>query len=294
MNKFRELIASGETILLDGAMGTLLMASGLAPGDPPEEWNVLYPERLQDVHKAYIEAGSRIILTNTFGGSRYRLKLHGLQDRVTELNKAATVNARVAADSTTELVAVAGSIGPTGELLEPMGAMTFDEAQAAFAEQAAALTDGGVDVLWIETMSDLDEVRAAVSGARSASDLPLVATMSFDTRGYTMMGVSPAKALESLGGLDLIAIGGNCGSTLAETGAALEAMRSLDIDAMLIAKPNAGIPRWVDSDLVYDGTPDIMADFARQMRDLGVQLIGSCCGSTPDHTRAMRAALNGS
>lgn len=294
MNKFRELIASGETILLDGAMGTLLMASGLAPGDPPEEWNVLYPERIQDVHKAYIEAGSRIILTNTFGGSRYRLKLHGLQDRVTELNKAATVNARVAADSATELVAVAGSIGPTGELLEPMGAMTFDEAQAAFAEQAAALTDGGVDVLWIETMSDLDEVRAAVSGARSASDLPLVATMSFDTRGYTMMGVSPAKALESLGGLDLIAIGGNCGSTLAETGAALEAMRSLDIDAMLIAKPNAGIPRWVDSDLVYDGTPDIMADFARQMRDLGVQLIGSCCGSTPDHTRAMRAALNGS
>lgn len=294
MNKFRELIASGEIILLDGAMGTLLMASGLAPGDPPEEWNVLHPERIQDVHKAYIEAGSRIILTNTFGGSRYRLKLHGLQDRVTELNKAATVNARVAADGATELVAVAGSIGPTGELLEPMGAMTFDEAQAAFAEQAAALTDGGVDVLWIETMSDLDEVRAAVSGARSASDLPLVATMSFDTRGYTMMGVSPAKALESLGGLDLIAIGGNCGSTLAETGAALEAMRSLDIDAMLIAKPNAGIPRWVDSDLVYDGTPDIMADFARQMRDLGVQLIGSCCGSTPDHTRAMRAALNGS
>ncbi len=294
MNKFQELITSGETILLDGAMGTLLMASGLAPGDPPEEWNVLYPERIQDVHKAYIAAGSRIILTNTFGGSRYRLKLHGLQDRVTELNKAATVNARVAADSATELVAVAGSIGPTGELLEPMGAMTFDEAQAAFAEQAAALTGGGVDVLWIETMSDLDEVRAAVSGARSASDLPLVATMSFDTRGYTMMGVSPAKALESLDGLDLIAIGGNCGSTLAETGAALEAMRSLDIDAMLIAKPNAGIPRWVDRDLVYDGTPDIMADFARQMRDLGVQLIGSCCGSTPDHTRAMRAALNGS
>lgn len=293
MNRFRELIASGEIILLDGAMGTLLMDSGLAQGDPPEEWNVLQPERIQEVHKSYIDAGSRIILTNTFGGSRYRLKLHGLQDRVAELNKAAAVNARIAADSATELVAVAGSIGPTGELLEPMGTMTFDEAQAAFAEQAAALTDGGVDVLWIETMSDLDEVKAAVVGARSASDLPLVATMSFDTRGYTMMGVSPAKAVESLGELDLIAIGGNCGSTLAETGAALEAMRSLDMDAMLIAKPNAGMPRWVDSNLVYDGTPEIMADFARQMRDLGVQLIGSCCGSTPDHTRAMRAALNG-
>jgi 5-methyltetrahydrofolate--homocysteine methyltransferase len=143
-------------------------------------------------------------------------------------------------------------------------------------------------------MSDLDEVKAAVAGAQSASNMPIVATMSFDTRGYTMMGVSPAKALESLGGLDLIAVGGNCGSTLAETGAALEAMRSLDMDALLIAKPNAGIPRWIDNDLVYDGTPEIMADFARRMRDLGVQLIGSCCGSTPDHTRAMRAALNGS
>jgi methionine synthase I (cobalamin-dependent) len=294
MNKFRELIASGKIILLDGAMGTLLMDSGLAQGDPPEEWNVLHPKRIQEVHKAYIDAGSRIVLTNTFGGNRYRLKLHGLQDRVTELNMAAAVNARIAADSATELVVVAGSIGPTGELLEPMGTLTFEKAREAFAEQAAALTDGGVDVLWIETMSDLDEVKAAVTGARSASSLPIVATMSFDTRGYTMMGVSPAKALESLGGLDLIAIGGNCGSTLAETGAALEAMRSLDMDALLIAKPNAGIPRWVDNDLIYDGTPEIMADFARRMRDLGVQLIGSCCGSTPDHTRAMRAALNGS
>jgi 5-methyltetrahydrofolate--homocysteine methyltransferase len=294
MNRFRELLAIGEIILLDGAMGTLLMDSGLAQGDPPEEWNVLQPKRIQEVHKAYIDAGSRIVLTNTFGGSRYRLKLHGLQDRVAELNRAAAVNARIVADRTTELVAVAGSMGPTGELLEPMGTLTFEEAREAFAEQAAALTDGGVDVLWIETMSDLDEVKAAVAGAQSASNLPIVATMSFDTRGYTMMGVSPAKALESLGGLDLIAVGGNCGSTLAETGAALEAMRSLDMDALLIAKPNAGIPRWIDNDLVYDGTPEIMADFARRMRDLGVQLIGSCCGSTPDHTRAMRAALNGS
>jgi 5-methyltetrahydrofolate--homocysteine methyltransferase len=294
MNRFRELLAIGEIILLDGAMGTLLMDSGLAQGDPPEEWNVLQPKRIQEVHKAYIDAGSRIVLTNTFGGSRYRLKLHGLQDRVAELNRAAAVNARIVADRTTELVAVAGSMGPTGELLEPMGTLTFEEAREAFAEQAAALTDGGVDVLWIETMSDLDEVKAAVAGAQSASNLPIVATMSFDTRGYTMMGVSPAKALESLGGLDLIAVGGNCGSTLAETGAALEAMRSLDMDALLIAKPNAGIPRWIDNDLVYDGTPEIMADFARRMRDLGVQLIGSCCGSTPDHPRAMRAALNGS
>jgi 5-methyltetrahydrofolate--homocysteine methyltransferase len=294
MNRFRELLAIGEIILLDGAMGTLLMDSGLAQGDPPEEWNVLQPKRIQEVHKAYIDAGSRIVLTNTFGGSRYRLKLHGLQDRVAELNRAAAVNARIVADRTTELVAVAGSMGPTGELLEPMGTLTFEEAREAFAEQAAALTDGGVDVLWIETMSDLDEVKAAVAGAQSASNLPIVATMSFDTRGYTMMGVSPAKALESLGGLDLIAVGGNCGSTLAETGAALEAMRSLDMDALLIAKPNAGIPRWIDNDLVYDGTPEIMADFARRMRDLGVQLIGSCCGSTPNHTRAMRAALNGS
>ena len=249
MNRFLELISTEETILLDGAIGTLLMEAGVEQGDPPEEWNVLYPKRIQQLHQEYIEAGSRVILTNTFGGTRFRLNLHGLQDRVAELNRAAAVNARTAADDAPYTVAVAGSIGPTGELLEPMGTMTIEEAEAAFAEQAAALAEGGVDVLWIETMSDLNEVRAAVAGARSVSDLPLVATMSFDTHGHTMMGVSPVQALESLGELDVVAVGGNCGNSLADTGAALKAMLESNQERVLVVKPNAGIPRWENEGL---------------------------------------------
>src|SRR5690606_4563443 len=199
-------------LLLDGAMGTLLMEMGLTSGDPPEDWNVRYPERIEEVHRRYIDAGSRLILTNSFGGSRFRLKLHRLDNRVTELNRAAAGIARRAADAAPHKVLVAGSIGPTGELLEPLGAMSFDEAKAAFAEQAAALAEGGVDLLWVETMSDLEEVRAAVEGAREATDLPVAATMTFDTNRHTMMGVSPEQAVQALGKMGLVALGANCGN----------------------------------------------------------------------------------
>jgi len=291
MNKLQKLLEHEPYLLLDGAMGTMLFAAGLEQGNPPEEWNVHYPERIKAIHQAYIEAGSRVILTNTFGGTRFRLKLHNMQDRVAELNRAAAEIARSVADEAPHSVIVAGSMGPTGELLNPMGNMSFEEAKAAFTEQAAALTAGGVDVLWIETMSDLNEVKAAVEGARSASDLPITVTMSFDTNGRTMMGVTALQTLQTVQSWGVFGVGGNCGATLAETYNALHAMNGAGPEVILIAKPNAGIPRWEGSELVYDGTPEIMADYARRMHSAGARLIGACCGSTPKHIRAMAKAL---
>jgi methionine synthase I (cobalamin-dependent) len=291
MNKLQQLISSGEPILLDGAMGTMLMDVGLEQGYAPEAWNVEHPDRVRAVHRAYIQAGSNVILTNSFGGTRFRLKLHNFQDRVVEFNRAAAQNARAEADSAGHPVIVAGSMGPTGELLEPMGTMTFEEAKAAFAEQAGALAEGGVDVLWIETMSDLNEVKAAIEGAQSVSDLPLVATMTFDTHGHTMMGVKPEQAVEFLKAYDLTAIGANCGNGPGEIEAVVTAMRTVAPDVPLIAKANAGIPHWEGSELRYDGTPEVMANYAARVRDLGANLIGGCCGNTPAHIQAMAEAL---
>jgi methionine synthase I (cobalamin-dependent) len=292
MNPLKKLLETGQPILLDGAMGTMLMDAGLEQGDPPEEWNVKHPNRIRAVHRSYIEAGSRVVLTNSFGGTRFRLEMHGLQDRVIELNKAAALNARAEADAAPDMVVVAGSMGPTGQLFEPMGILTFEDAKAAFAEQAKGLAEGGVDVFWVETMSDLNEVKAAVEGARSVSDLPIVTTMSFDTHGHTMMGVSPVKALETLGALDVIALGANCGTGSDELEVAIKTMREADPDVTLVAKANAGIPQVVaGGEIVYNGTPEVMAQYARNVRELGVSMIGGCCGSTPKHIRAMAEAL---
>jgi 5-methyltetrahydrofolate--homocysteine methyltransferase len=293
MGRFQELLDAEATILLDGAMGTMLMSVGLEQGHPPEEWNVRYPERVLAVHEGYIGAGSRLILTNSFGGTHFRLKLHDLQDRAAELNLAAAKVARRAADAAPRPVAVAGSMGPTGELLQPMGTMTFEEARDAFAEQAAALAEGGVDVFWIETMSDLDELRAALEGARSVSQLPVAASMTFDTNRHTMMGVSPQQAVEALSELDLVAFGANCGNGPSEIEYVIEAMAEKNPTVPLIAKSNAGIPQLAGDDLVYDGTPMVMAGYAYRAQKLGARLIGGCCGNSPDHVRAMAAALNG-
>jgi 5-methyltetrahydrofolate--homocysteine methyltransferase len=292
MNKLEELLATPGPVLLDGAMGTMLMDAGLEQGNPPEEWNVLHPERIREIHRKYIESGSRIILTNSFGGTRYRLKLHDLEEKAAELNRAAAQIARAEADAAPHLILVAGSMGPTGELLEPFGTMAFEDARAAFAEQAAALADGGVDVLWIETMSDLNEVKAAIEGARSVSDLPMVATMTFDTHGRTMMGVKPEQAVEFLRAYDLTAIGGNCGNGPGEIEAVVSAMRAIAPDIPLIAKANAGIPRWEGAELKYDGTPEVMACYAQRVHELGARLIGGCCGNTPTHIAAMAEALD--
>lgn len=294
MNKLLELLQRQSVLLLDGAMGTELFKRGLISGGCPEEWNVSHPDRVQDVHRAYVEAGSDIILTNSFGGTHYRLKLHNLQDRVVELNRAAAQNARAVADAAGHTVLVAGSMGPTGELLMPMGSMSYEACRDAFAEQARGLIEGGVDLLWIETMSDLNEVKAAIEGARAVSaEIPICATMSYDTRGRTMMGVTGTQMAKELAGLGLTAIGANCGNNLIDTEAALAEMRAAAPEMILIAKANAGMPRYEGDKLIYDGTPEVMAAYADRVRRNGVALIGGCCGSGPAHIRMMRQVLDG-
>jgi 5-methyltetrahydrofolate--homocysteine methyltransferase len=292
MNKFEQLLAEQDVILLDGAMGTMLINQGLKPGTPPELWNIEEPERIQAVHRAYIQAGSRLILTNSFGGSRIRLRKHNLENRSVELNRAAAKLARQEADRANRIIAVGGSIGPTGELMRPYGKLDYEEAKVAFAEQARALVDGGVDVLWIETMSDLNEAKAAIEGAQSSGTLPIVATMSFETKGRTMMGVTPNQALRTFTQLNLIATGANCGKGPDEVEYAINSMRQDGAGLFLVAKPNAGIPQMVNGQVVYNGTPQIMADFAKRVYNNGVKLIGACCGSTPEHILAMADALN--
>ena len=293
MTILHDLLAERGVLLGDGAMGTELFTRGLESGGAPELWNVEHPERVTAVHADYIAAGSDIVLTNSFGGTGFRLKLHDLQDRVVELNKAAAAVARSAADAADRRVVVAGSMGPSGELLEPMGSMTPETCSAAFADQAEGLTAGGADVLWIETMSHLDEVSAAIEGARSVSDLPICATLSFDTAGRTMMGVTGEQAMAHLSELGVVAVGANCGNNLADTEAAIAEMRGANPDMLVVSKANAGMPEWHGAELRYSGSPEVMAAHAARQRDAGVSIIGGCCGSTPRHIAMMRQVLDG-
>ena len=296
MTILHELLDERGVLLIDGAMGTELFARGLESGGAPELWNVEHPDRVTAVHSDYVSAGSDIILTNSFGGTGFRLKLHRLDDRVVELNEAATRVARDAADAADAAdrrVIVAGSMGPTGELLEPMGSMTMATCASAFAEQAKGLDAGGADVLWIETMSHLDEVAAAIEGARSVSDLPICATLSYDTAGRTMMGVTGTDAVIRLAELGVDAVGANCGNNLADTEAALREMRAANRDILLISKANAGMPEWHGAELHYSGSPEVMAAHAHRQREAGIQMIGACCGSSPTHLAMMRQVLDG-
>ncbi len=286
------LLARPGPILADGAMGTMLFEAGLASGEAPERWNVERPEAVREVHRAYRAAGSRILLTNTFGGNRFRLALHGLDKRVPELNRAAARLAGEAARTGGGAAVVAGDIGPSGGILAPLGELAPEDAVAGFAEQAAALRDGGVDVFWIETMSALDEVAAALAGVRRAApEAPVVVTMSFDTHGRTMMGVTPEQAVVALAELGVAAAGGNCGLGPAELLPAIAAMRAARPDAVLVAKPNAGLPELVDGRAVYRGSPAELAGYAGRLVAAGARVIGGCCGSTPAHLRAMADAL---
>jgi 5-methyltetrahydrofolate--homocysteine methyltransferase len=273
-------------------MGTLLLAFGLARGVAPEVWNIEQPEQVGKIHRDYIAAGAQIILTNSFGGNRRRLSYHDLSERTHELNQAAAQVARLEAETAEAPVLVGGSMGPTGALMTPLGDLTFEEAKSTFEEQSRALIDGGVDVLWVETMSDLQEALAAIEGCRAvALDFPIVATMTFDTHGHTSMGISPQAAMEALGGLNLVAIGGNCGNGPAEIEAVIEVMSKAEPEAVLVAKSNAGAPRMEGDRQVYDASPEVMAKHALRVRDLGARIIGACCGSTPEHIRAMGHAL---
>lgn len=293
MTVLHDLIDERGVLLIDGAMGTELFSRGLESGGAPELWNVDHPDRVTAVHTDYVNAGSDIILTNSFGGTGFRLKLHQADHRVIELNEAAANVARAATDGSDRRVLVAGSMGPTGELLEPMGSMTMTTCAAAFAEQAKGLDAGGADLLWLETMSHLDEVTAAVEGARSVSDLPICATLSYDTAGRTMMGVTGEEAVTRLAEIGVDAVGANCGNNLADTEAALIEMRATNPDILLVSKANAGMPQWVGAELHYSGSPEVMAAHAVRQRDAGIQIIGACCGSAPRHLAMMRQVLDG-
>jgi len=288
----RELIDQRDWLLADGATGTTFFQMGLEAGDAPELWNTSAPDKVRALHQGFVDAGSDIVLTNSFGGTRYRLKLHNAQDRAYELNKAAAERAREVADACSRPVLVAGSMGPTGEIFAPVGALSHDDGVAAFAEQAAGLKDGGADLLWIETISSEEELRAAVEGA-APTGLPIVTTMSFDTAGRTMMGITPQGFGALTAGLDRVpdAIGANCGVGAAELVATVLGITEARPDAIVVAKGNCGIPQFVDGHIHYSGTPDLMADYARLVRDAGARIIGGCCGTGPEHLVAMRAAL---
>lgn len=288
-----DAISNGKVRVGDGAMGTMLQAAGLDDGGAPELWNVEQPEKIAAVLDAYAAAGSQLITTNTFGGTRPRLDMHGLGDRVHELNKAGAQVARGVADRY-EQVYVLGDVGPCGDLMEPMGTLTVEAAQALFAEQIAGLVDGGVDAILIETMSDLAEVQAAIDAAKQvAPDLPVVATLSFDTNLRTMMGVKPADAVVQLAAFGADVVGANCGRGVDEMRViAGEMLQARPDGTLLIVQSNAGLPQLVDGEFVYTGTPQEMAQFAVEMRASGIDVVGCCCGSTPAHIEAISAALS--
>ncbi len=295
-NALTRLLQERDWLLLDGATGTNLFAAGLMSGEAPELWNVDAPDKIQALHRGFIEAGSDLILTNSFGGTRYRLKLHQAQARVRELNMAAARLASECADECTGAggrpVIVAGSVGPTGEILEPVGSLSPADATAAFEEQIAALIEGGADVIWAETMSSVEEF-GAVAEAAANQGVPFCATLSFDTAGRTMMGVT-SEAYAALAAAlpnPPLAIGANCGTGASDLLRTVMGITGATPEAIVIAKANAGIPKYVDGHIHYDGTPELMADYARLARDAGARLIGGCCGSMPAHIRAMRAAL---
>jgi methionine synthase I (cobalamin-dependent) len=289
---FTEALATRPWLLADGATGTNYFQMGLMSGDAPEMWNFEHPEKVRELHRRFIEAGADIVLTNSFGGNRHRLKLHNAQGKVRELNIAAAKNARAEADAAGRQVFVGGSMGPTGEIFQPVGALSHEEGVEAFAEQALALKEGGVDVLWIETMSSEEELRAAVEGA-SRAGLPIVTTMSFDTNGRTMMGITPKAfgALTATLPTQPVAIGANCGVGASELVATVLGITEARKDVAVVAKGNCGIPQYVDGHIHYTGTPELMADYAGIALDAGARIIGGCCGTSPEHLAAMRISL---
>ncbi|MGE5618185.1 MAG: homocysteine S-methyltransferase family protein [Sphingomonadaceae bacterium] len=286
----RDLLAALETgaLVCDGAMGTMLMASGVE-SRCPEEINIVSPDTVLGLHAAYLAAGADVITTNSFGGSRTKMAKAGVADLLFQANLAA---ARIAREAARETALVAGSLGPLGEFLEPLGELTYEQAVAIYREQAEALAEGGVDFFLVETMFDLGEARAAVEGAASTG-LPVACTMTFDTGLRTMMGVTPARAVAELRAAGAVAVGANCGVGPDETLKAIQEMHQADPSALLIAQPNAGVPSVEGGRTVYSVGAAEMADFVQQFLDSGVRLIGSCCGSSPEYTRAIVRVAKG-
>ncbi len=287
------MLADKDVLLADGATGTNLFNMGLKAGEPPELWNTDAPDKILTLYRGAVEAGSDLFLTNTFGGNASRLKLHNAQARVRELNRIGAELGREVADTAERTVIVAGSVGPTGEIMEPVGTLSHALAVEMFHEQADGLKEGGADIAWLETISAPEEFRAAAE-AFALADLPWCGTMSFDTAGRTMMGVSSAGMVQMVETLETppIAFGANCGTGASDLLRTVLGFAAQGTERPIIAKGNAGIPKYVDGHIHYDGTPELMAEYAVMARDCGARIIGGCCGTMPDHLRQMRAALD--
>ena len=290
-----ELLASSKIVLADGATGTNYFALGLTSGEPPEFWLDSHPERVTGLHQQFVDAGADIILTNTCGANRHRLKLHNAQARTYELAKRAAELARQVADACARPVVVAGSVGPTGELFDTLGALTPEEAIDTFEEQIRGLKDGGADVAWIETMSAIEEVQAAAQAAINVG-MPYVATCSFDTAGRTMMGLKPDGLAAVFAELSVqpVAMGANCGVGASDILVTAIEMASTAATAgvPIVAKGNCGIPRFEGIEIRYSGTPELMSRYADLAINAGVRIVGGCCGTSPEHLAAMRKSID--
>ena len=292
MEKLEKRLACGEVLVVDGAMGTLLQSMGLQPGECPELWCLTHRADMQTIHRDYREAGSSVVECNSFGGSRYKLRHYGLEDRVAEINYAAAALAREVAGDTQHVL---GSIGPTGEFMEPYGDETEASFFEAFAEQACALAAGGADAVIIETMTSIEECCTAIKAVRSCTAMTVVGSFTFDPQlngGYaSMMGVRPAQFAVAAAEAGAHVIGSNCGLGADHMVNIVREMRGSVSTLPLLAMPNAGMPSLVGGKTVFRETPEMMAEKSLLLRDAGATLIGGCCGTTPAHIRAMVAAL---
>ncbi|MFW2586809.1 betaine--homocysteine S-methyltransferase [Sagittula sp. SSi028] len=285
-------LTSREWLLADGATGTNLFNMGLQSGDAPEFWNENEPEKIRTLYRNAVNAGSDLFLTNSFGANASRLKLHDAGHRAYELSKLAAELGREVADAADRDVIVAGSVGPTGEIMGAAGTLSHESAVEMFEETAKGLMDGGADVLWVETISAPEEYRAAAEAFGNIG-APWCGTMSFDTAGRTMMGVTAPAMVEMVDTLPNapIAFGANCGVGASDLMRTVRGFAATGTTRPIIAKGNAGIPKYHDGHIHYDGTPELMAEYACLARDAGARIIGGCCGTLPEHLSAMRAAL---
>lgn len=279
--ELNKLLGEENILVSDGATGTNLIARGLGRGETAEHWVLNKPQEILKLHQDFIAAGSDIILTSTFGGSEIRLKHAGLHDQFTAVNASAVKIAREAAAGTTTLVA--GSLGPLGEMLKPLGLLEITDAKRYYSDQAKVLVDSGVDLLIVETQFDINEAQAAIEGIRSVSEIGLICSFSFDRGTKTMMGVSPEKFANAVSAYDLSALGINCGKSLSDNLQCLSQLFDVT-DLPIWFKPNAGLPQLdAEGHAIYSLSPEEMGDSAKDWPAKGAKIIGGCCGTSPEH-----------